>query len=188
MVYARLFDFAVAAIYVGRNNYFLLRIFSTARRHVPKRGRCLLLPEWTSAAPAYPKRTRQQWQEDLRYGKEQFDALRARGPLKREGHPDALVTHKSWDKIRNGNIPEKYDMLPDVPDIYATGKHHIQPRLKERMDGFDRFHWFQKNNKGIQIGENQYGRTLYNVNSDVRQYLIEHPEVARRLGIDIKQL
>ena len=136
----------------------------------------------------YPKRTRQQWQADLQYGKEQFNALRARGPLKREGHPDAAVTHKSWDKIRNGNIPEKYDMLPDVQDIYATGEHHMQPRLKERMDEFDRFHWFQKNNKGIQIGENQYGRTLYNVNPDVRQYLIEHPEVARRVGIDIKQL
>ena len=79
-----------------------------------------------------------------------------------------------------------YEVLKSIVD--STEEDKLHDTIKERMDEFDRFHWFQKNNKGIQIGENQHGRTLYNVNPDVRQYLIEHPEVARRLGIDIKQL
>lgn len=76
-------------------------------------------------------------------------------------------------------------MLPDVPDIYATGKHHIQPRLKGREDDFEKFHWFEKDNRGIQVAEDETGRVLYNVNSNVAKYLVEHPEVAKRLGIKI---
>lgn len=131
------------------------------------------------------QRTREQWRADLEYGKEQFNALRARGPLKREGHPDAAVTGKSWKKIKEFNKRENYDMLPDVPDIYATGKHHIQPRLKGREDDFEKFHWFEKDNRGIQVAEDETGRVLYNVNSNVAKYLVEHPEVAKRLGIKI---
>ena len=139
----------------------------------------------SASVQSYPKRTRQQWQADLQYGKEQFNALRARGPLKREGHPDAVVTGKSWKKIKEFNKRENYDMLPDVPDIYATGKHHIQPRLKGREDDFEKFHWFEKDNRGIQVAEDETGRVLYNVNSNVAKYLVEHPEVAKRLGIKI---
>ena len=135
---------------------------------------------------AYPKRSRQQWQKDLQYGKEQFNALRARGPLKREGHPDARINSKvSWGKIRKGNLPEKYDMLRDVPDIYATGEYHMQPRLKKRKDDFEKFHWFQKDNRGIQVAEDETGRVLYNVNPNVAKYLVEHPEVAKKLGVQI---
>ena len=137
----------------------------------------------------YPKRSREQWQADLKYGKDQFNKLRARGPLKREGHPDAVVTNStSWRKIRQGNMRGKYEMLREVPDIYATGKHRIQPRFKERRDQFEQFHWFEKNNRGIQVGESPQGRTLYNVNPNVRLYLLEHPEMAERLGIDLTKL
>ena len=127
---------------------------------------------------SYPKRTRQQWQADLQYGKEQFNALRARGPLKREGHPDAAVTNKAWNKIKRQNLREKYDMLPDVPDIYATGNYYgPQSSTKVRGDKFRQFHWYQKGNQGIQVGEGPNGRALYNVNADVEQYLLKHPEM-----------
>lgn len=135
----------------------------------------------------YPRRTREQWKADYEYGKEEFNKLRAQSPLKRDGHPDAIVTKKSWDKIKQGNIPEKYEMLQDVPDIYKTGEYHVQPRIKSRGDDFTSFHWFQKNNKGIQIGEGKEGRSLYNVNPNIRQYLLEHPDVAEKLGIDLSK-
>lgn len=136
-----------------------------------------------------PYRTRKQWRADLEYGKEQFNRLRARGPLKREGHPDAIVNRNtSWPKIRQGNHRKNYDMLEDVPDIYATGEYHMQPRLKERNDNFEKFHWFQKGNRGIQVAENKDGRVLYNINPDVRQFLLEHPGVAEKLGIDLTKL
>lgn len=139
---------------------------------------------------AYPKRSRQQWQKDLQYGKEQFNALRARGPLKREGHPDARISARtSWRKIKEQNLQEKYDMLRDVPDIYATGDYYGPiPLNKVRDDDFSAFHWFQKENRGIQVGEDDMGRVLYNVNSDVKRYLLEHPEKAKELGIDVRKL
>ena len=139
---------------------------------------------------SYPKRTRQQWQADLQYGKEQFNALRARGPLKREGHPDARINAKvSWRKIKEGNNPQSYDMLDEVPDIYATGTYYPPRGLyKGRSDDFQQFHWFQKGNRGVQVAEDETGRVLYNVNPDIRQYLLEHPATAKRLGIDISKL
>ena len=138
----------------------------------------------------YPKRSRAQWQEDLRYGKEQFNALRARGPLKREGHPDARINAKvSWRKIKEGNNPQSYEMLDEVPDIYATGTYYPPRGLyKGRSDDLQQFHWFQKGNRGVQVAEDETGRVLYNVNSNVEKYLVEHPEVAKRLGIDISKL
>ena len=124
-----------------------------------------------------PYRTPEQKRVDLAYGKEQFNRLRARGPLKREGHPDAMVTGKSWKKIRQGNIPEKYDMLHEVPDIYATGKYYPSRGLyKARNDDFQQFHWFQKGNRRVQVGEGSRGRVLYNVNPDIKTYLKNHPE------------
>lgn len=138
---------------------------------------------------SYPRRTRQQWQADLEYGKERFNALRARGPLKREGHPDARINTKvSWSKIRHGNIPEKYNMLDEVPDIYATGKYYPSQGLyKDRNDDFQQFHWFQKGNRGVQVAEDETGRVLYNVNPDIKRYLLEHPDVAERLGVRIQK-
>lgn len=137
----------------------------------------------------YPKRSRAQWQEDLRYGKEQFNALRARGPLKREGHPDAAVTGKSWKKIKEFNKRENYDMLPDVPDIYATGEYYgPAPLNKVRKDDFTQLHWYQKGNRGIQVGENRNNRILYNINPNVADYLRKTPNIAVRLGIDISKL
>lgn len=136
-----------------------------------------------------PYRTREQWRADLEYGKERFNALRARGPLKREGHPDARINAKvSWPKIRHGNIPEKYDMLDEVPDIYATGKYYPSRGLyKDRNDNFQQFHWFQKGNRGVQVAEDETGRVLYNVNPDIKRYLLEHPDMAERLGIRIQK-
>lgn len=136
------------------------------------------------------QRTREQWRADLEYGKEQFNALRARGPLKREGHPDARISARtSWRKIKEQNLQEKYDMLHDVPDIYATGDYYGPiPLNKVRDDDFSAFHWFQKENRGIQVGEDDMGRVLYNVNSDVKRYLLEHPEKAKELGIDVRKL
>lgn len=141
----------------------------------------------SASVQSYPKRTRQQWQADLQYGKEQFNALRARGPLKREGHPDARINAKiSWRKIKEGNNPQNYDMLDEVPDIYATGTYYPSNGLyKGRSDDFQQFHWFQKGNRGVQVAEDETGRVLYNVNSNVAKYLVEHPEVAKRLGIKI---
>lgn len=136
----------------------------------------------------YPRRSPEQWRADFQYGREQFNALRARGPLKRQGQPDAMVIGKSWDKIKQQNIREKYDMLPDVPDIYQTGEYYVQPRTKLRKDNLERFYWYQKGNRGIQVAENETGRILYNVNPNVRQYLFEHPDVARKLGIDLRKL
>ena len=138
--------------------------------------------------PAY--RTPQQKRQDLEYGKEQFNALRARGPLKREGHPDARINAKvSWRKIKDGNNPQSYDMLDEVPDIYATGTYYPPRGLyKDRNDDFHQFHWFQKGNRGIQVAEDKIGRVLYNVNPDIRQFLLEHPATAKRLGIDISKL
>lgn len=135
------------------------------------------------------QRTREQRRADLEYGKEQFNALRARGPLKREGHPDARINAKvSWPKIRHGNIPEKYNMLDEVPDIYATGKYYPSRGLyKDRNDDFQQFHWFQKGNRGVQVAEDETGRVLYNVNPDIKRYLLEHPDVAERLGIRIRK-
>ncbi len=141
----------------------------------------------SASVQSYPKRTRQQWQADLQYGKERFNALRARGPLKREGHPDARINAKvSWRKIKEGNNPQSYDMLDEVPDIYATGTYYPPRGLyKGRRDDFQQFHWFQKGNRGVQVAEDETGRVLYNVNSNVAKYLVEHPEVAKRLGIKI---
>ena len=133
-------------------------------------------------APAYPKRSRRQWQADLQYGKEQFNALRARGPLKREGHPDAVVTGKSWKKIKQNNNRANYDMLRNMPDIYEQGQYHGPINLKkDRTDNFNSFHWYQKDNQGITIGEGKSGRTLYNVNRDVSDFLQTHPELAKIL-------
>ena len=157
------------------------------RLYEPYGGYTHLQQQRKTPEPEY--RTPEQKRLDLQYGRERFNALRARGPLKREGHPDARVTNNtSWSKIRQGNRRDKYDMLDEVPDIYATGEHHMQPRLKERSDEFEQFHWFQKGNHGIQVGESPQGRTLYNVNPDVRRFLLEHPETARELGIDISKL
>lgn len=143
----------------------------------------------SASVQSYPKRTRQQWQADLQYGKEQFNALRARGPLKREGHPDAAVTGKSWKKIKEFNKRENYDMLPDVPDIYATGEYYgPAPLNKVRKDDFTQFHWYQKGNRGIQVGENRNNRILYNINPNVADYLRKNPNIAVRLGIDISKL
>lgn len=143
-----------------------------------------------TAKKVYPHRSREQWQKDLAYGREEFNKLRDLGPLKREGHPNAYVTAKhSWPKIRHGNIPEKYDMLRDAPDIYATGEYTgPTPAEEGHKHGFDQFHWFEKNNKGLQVGENVRGRMLYNVNPNVKQFLLEHPEKAEQLGIDISKL
>ena len=137
-----------------------------------------------------PHRTPEQKRLDLEYGREQFNALRERGPLKREGHPDARISRRiSWRKIKHHNMREKYDMLEEVPDIYATGEYYgPAPLNKVRKDDFNQFHWFQKGNHGIQVGESPQGRTLYNVNPDVRRFLLEHPETARKLGIDISKL
>lgn len=138
----------------------------------------------------YPKRTREQWKADYEYGKQEFNKLRGQSPLKREGHPDAEVTGRiSGRKIRQGNIPEKYDMLHEVPDIYANGIYH-GPTAPEKEHGIDfkNFHWFEKDNKGIQVVEMPNKRVLYNVNPDVRKYLIEHPEKAAQLGIDVTKL
>lgn len=128
------------------------------------------------------QRTREQWRADLEYGKEQFNALRARGPLKREGHPDAAVTGKSWKKIKQNNNRANYDMLRNVPDIYEQGQYHGPINLrKDRTDNFNSFHWYQKDNQGITIGEGKSGRTLYNVNRDVSDFLQTHPELAKIL-------
>lgn len=136
----------------------------------------------SASVQSYPKRTRQQWQADLQYGKEQFNALRARGPLKREGHPDAVVTGKSWKKIKQNNNRANYDMLRNVPDIYEQGQYHGPINLrKDRTDNFNSFHWYQKDNQGITIGEGKSGRTLYNVNRDVSDFLQTHPELAKIL-------
>ena len=43
----------------------------------PFRVRPTQMPAGSSAAEGYPKRTRQQWQADLKYGKDQFNKLRA---------------------------------------------------------------------------------------------------------------
>lgn len=135
------------------------------------------------------QRSRAQWQNDLQYGRKQFNALRARSPLKREGEMDVHVSHKSWDKIRWGNKRENYDMLPDVPDIYATGEYYgPTPLSKARTDDFKQFHWYQKGNQGIQVGENRHGRMLYNINPNVKHYLLTHPNEAARLGIDLTKL
>ncbi len=137
----------------------------------------------------YPHRSREQWKKDLEYGKKEFNKLRGQSPLKREGQPDVYVTgNTSWSKIRQGNRREKYEMLQDVPDIYSTGTHYARPRIKQRADNFDNFHWFEKNNKGIQIGESKTGRTLYNVNPNIKRYLLEHPEKATEWGIDVTKL
>lgn len=136
----------------------------------------------SASVQSYPKRTRQQWQADLQYGKEQFNALRARGPLTREGHPDAAVTGKSWKKIKQNNNRANYDMLRNVPDIYEQGQYHGPINLrKDRTDNFNSFHWYQKDNQGITIGEGKSGRTLYNVNRDVSDFLQTHPELAKIL-------
>ncbi len=128
------------------------------------------------------QRTREQWRADLEYGKEQFNALRARGPLKREGHPDAVVTGKSWKKIKQNNNRANYDMLRNVPDIYEQGQYHGPINLrKDRTDNLNSFHWYQKDNQGITIGEGKSGRTLYNVNRDVSDFLQTHPELAKIL-------
>lgn len=148
----------------------------------PFRVRPTQTPAGSRAAEGYPKRTRQQWQADLQYGKEQFNALRARGPLKREGHPDAVVTGKSWKKIKQNNNRANYDMLRNVPDIYEQGQYHGPINLKkDRTDDFNSFHWYQKDNQGITIGEGKSGRTLYNVNRDVSDFLQTHPELAKIL-------
>lgn len=142
-----------------------------------------------NAKQTYPRRTREQWKADLEYGRQEFNKLRDLGPLKREGHPDTTVSLKSWGKIKQGNNRANYEMLQDVPDIYANG-NYVAPNdiNKIRTDDFNRFHWFEKDNKGIMVGENRNNRILYNVNSDVRNYLLEHPEKARELGIDITKL
>lgn len=136
------------------------------------------------------RRSRAQWQNDLQYGRKQFNALRARSPLKRQGTADARINAKvSWRKIKNGNSRDKYDMLQEVPDIYATGDYYGPSALnKIRPDDFKRFHWYQKGNRGIQVGEDDMGRVLYNVNPDVRRFLLEHPQKAKELGIDITKL
>ena len=138
-----------------------------------------------NAKQVYPRRSREQWKADLEYGRQEFNKLREQSPLKREGHPDAYVTKKSWDKIRGGNIPEKYEMLQDVPDIYATGEYD-GPTLAEpgHNNGFNQFHWIHKGNKGITVGETENARVLYNVNPNIRQYLLEHPAAVKKLGID----
>lgn len=149
----------------------------------------LLRKPYNSVKGPYPRRTPQQWREDLEYGRQEFNKLRKLGPLKREGQPDVAVIHKSWDKIRGGNIPEKYDMLRDVPDIYANGEYSgPTPAEPGHNNGFDQFHWYQQDNKGIQIGESSKGRMLYNVNPNVKRYLLEHPNMAGKLGVDITKL
>lgn len=143
---------------------------------IPKIVQALREPFEVKAA--YPRRTREQWRKDLARGREEFNKLRARGPLKRPGHPDAQVTGKSWGKIKQGNIPEKYDMLGEAPDVYATGEYLGPAQLnKARTDDFKRFHWYQKGNRGVQVGESKYKRILYNVDPDVEQYLLKHPEI-----------
>lgn len=145
--------------------------------------------------PYYSQAIRRSWeqwkkQRNLRYGRKQFNALRDRGPLKREGEHDARIsTRTSWRKIRQGNSRDKYDMLQEVPDIYANGDYYGPSALnKIRPDDFKRFHWYQKENRGIQVGEDDMGRVLYNVNPDVRRFLLEHPQKAKELGIDITKL
>lgn len=135
------------------------------------------------------RRTPEQWQEDLEYGRREFEKLRKQAPLKREGMPDVHVNRKSWNKIRSGNIREEYDMLQDVPDIYATGSYNgPSPLDKARKDDFQFFHWIQKGNRGIQIGENSEKWVLYNVNPDVKAFLLKHPKKAKKLGIDLSKL
>lgn len=143
-----------------------------------------------TAQKTYPRRSRKQWDKDLEIGWKKFEKLRSESPLKREGHPDARVTRKvSWGKIKENNIPEKYEMLPNVPDIYATGEYYgPTPPQPGHGNGFKQFHWMQKNNQGIQVGEDQYGRVLYNVNYDIKKFLLDHPDKAKELGIDITKL
>lgn len=130
----------------------------------------------------YPKRTKEQIKQDRAYGKEEFLKLRDLSPLTREGHSPASVSAKSWEKISQYNIPEKYDMLHNVPDIYANGEYFGPiPAEHGHNNNFSQFHWFEKNNQGLQVGENNTGRILYNVNPDVKQFLLEHPDTARKI-------
>ena len=39
----------------------------------------------------------------------------------------------------------------------------------------------QKGNQGIEVGEGPNGRALYNVNADVEEYLMKHPEMRELL-------
>jgi hypothetical protein len=107
-----------------------------------------------------------------------FNALRAAGPLARQGQPSARVSGKGWDKIKESPNPETYGAIPTVRDVYSTGDYHgPTPTNKPRRDNIKQWHWFQKRANGgrtvgVQVGEDENGRLLYNVNPNVKKPLV----------------
>lgn len=104
-------------------------------------------------------------------GKYNFGVLRAAGPLTRKNHPNARISSKGWDKIKNSPDWRTFETIKDVRNIYGTGDYYgPNPTNKQRKDFVTQWHWFEnpKANTGIQIGEDKYGRLLYNINPKVR--------------------
>lgn len=105
-----------------------------------------------------------------RVGKVHFGLLRAGGPLTRKGEPSARISGKSWRKIKSSPDWRTYQAIEDIPDIYSTGRHiGPTPNNKLRNDGMKQWHWFEKEQGGrklgLQVGEDEKGRVVYNINA-----------------------
>ena len=134
---------------------------------------------------AYPKRSRQQWQADLQYGKEQFKWLQKHG-LHRQGEDDPAILHRSWNKIKQGNNPQTYDAIRDAPSIYANGTKMSYPETNSAKHPTNMSYDYyvqplsfpRQNRTGVVniANDKVIGRYLKNIMGNLEDYIKKHPE------------